>query len=133
MAGKAYDRYELADLGARFFALVIDGLILGLIGGLLGASRGNWGIGGGLSFIIGILYSWYFWTRYNGQTPGKRVMGIRVVKADGSPLSDADAIIRYIGYYINSAIFMIGWLWALFDSNRQGLHDKIVSTYVVKA
>jgi uncharacterized RDD family membrane protein YckC len=59
-------------------------------------------------------------------------MKIRVIKVDGTPIDDATAIIRYLGYYIDSAIFMIGWLLALFDENRQTLHDKIVSTYVVK-
>lgn len=128
---KMVDGYELASLGTRFVALLIDGIILGIIGGLLvGFSRD---VGGGLSFVIGLIYYWYFLSRQNGQTPGKNVMKIRVVKVDGSPLSDTDAILRYIGYLINSAVFGLGWIWAFFDSNQQGLHDKIVNTYVVKA
>jgi uncharacterized RDD family membrane protein YckC len=123
--------YELAPLGTRFIALIIDGIILGIIGGLLvGFNRD---VGGGLSFVIGLIYYWYFWSRRSGQSPGKSVMNIRVVKADGSPLSDTDAILRYIGYFINSVLFGLGWLWAFFDSNQQGIHDKIVNTYVVKA
>ncbi|MBI5668251.1 MAG: RDD family protein [Chloroflexi bacterium] len=122
--------YELAGLGERFVALLIDGFIQGVIAGILfGAFRGP---GAGASFLVGLIYYWYFWTRQNGQSPGKQLMRIRVVKADGSPLTDVDAIIRYIGYYINSVLFMLGWLWALVDSNRQGLHDKLVNTYVVK-
>lgn len=122
--------YELAPLGTRFIALIIDGIILGIVGGLLvGFSRD---VGGGLSFVIGLIYYWYFWSRRSGQSPGKSVMNIRVIKVDGSPLSDTDAILRYIGYFINSALLGLGWLWAFFDSNQQGLHDKIVSTYVVK-
>jgi uncharacterized RDD family membrane protein YckC len=123
--------YELAPLGTRFIALIIDGIILGIIGGLLvGFNRD---VGGGLSFVIGLIYYWYFWSRRNGQSPGKSAMNIRVVKADGSPLSDTDAILRYIGYFINSALLGLGWLWAFFDSNQQGVHDKLVNTYVVKA
>ncbi len=130
MKEKAYT-YELAGLGERFVALLIDGFIQGVIGGVLfGAFRGP---GAGLSFIIGLIYCWYFWTRQNGQTPGKQLMKLRVVKADGTPISDTDAVIRYIGYVVNSAIMMLGWLWAFVDSNRQGLHDKLVNTYVVKA
>lgn len=122
--------YELAGLGERFVAILIDGLIQGMISALLfGAFREP---GAGISFIIGLAYNWYFWTRQNGQTPGKSVMKIRVVKTDGSPMSDGDAVLRYIGYYINSVLMMLGWLWAFVDSNRQGLHDKIVNTYVVK-
>jgi uncharacterized RDD family membrane protein YckC len=122
--------YELADLGSRFVALIIDGFILGVVGGALwGAGRGT---GGVVGFVIGAIYYWYFWTRNNGQSPGKMIMNIRVVKANGMPISDGDAIIRYIGYAINSAILMLGWLWAFADPNRQGLHDKLVNTYVVK-
>ena len=123
--------YELASVGTRFIAILIDGIILGIITGILvGAGREA---GGGASFVIGLVYYWYFWTRQEGQSPGKKLMNIRVIKADGSPLSDGDAILRYIGYYINSLVFMIGWIWAFFDSNSQGWHDKIASTYVVKA
>jgi uncharacterized RDD family membrane protein YckC len=122
--------YELADFGTRLLAIIIDGFILGIIGGALwGAGRGT---GGAAGFIIGAIYYWYFWTRNNGQSPGKMIMNIRVVKANGAPISDADAIIRYFGYTLNSVILMLGWLWALFDENRQGLHDKLVNTYVVK-
>lgn len=126
-----YATYELAGLGERFVAMVIDGLILGMVNALLfGAAREP---GFGLGFIIGVAYNWYFWTRQNGQTPGKSIMKLRVVKTDGSPISDADAVIRYIGYYLNTALLLLGWIWAFVDKERQGLHDKIVSTYVVKA
>jgi uncharacterized RDD family membrane protein YckC len=122
--------YELADVGTRFIALIIDNFVLVLIGALL--FSGGRGAGGAIGLIIGAAYHWYFLTRQDGQTPGKRIMKIRVIKVDGTPIDDATAIIRYLGYYIDSAIFMIGWLLAFFDENRQTLHDKIVSTYVVK-
>ncbi|MEO8610683.1 MAG: RDD family protein [Chloroflexota bacterium] len=132
MNEKIYDTvsYELADTGTRFIALVIDGLILALItGALTVATRGA----GGLSFIVGLGYYWYFWTRNAGQSPGKMAMNIRVVKVDGTPINDMDAFLRYIGYSINSVVFCLGWFWALFDENHQGWHDKIAKTYVVKA
>jgi uncharacterized RDD family membrane protein YckC len=133
MNDRVYDSvsYELADTGTRLIALIIDGIILAVVGGILvGAGRG---VGGGLTFIIGIAYNWYFWTRNNGQTPGKMLMNIRVIKTDGTPIKDMDAVLRYVGYYINSFIIGLGWLWALADSNKQGWHDKIANTYVVKA
>ncbi len=122
--------YELADFGPRIIAAIIDGLVLAVIGGLMSSIAGNagWGIG----LLTQIAYQWYFLTRQNGQTPGKRIMNLRVIKVDGGPLNDSDAIIRTVGYYINSALLMIGWLIALFDSNRQGLHDKLASTYVIQ-
>lgn len=122
--------YELADVGTRFAALFIDGLVLCLIEGAGFAAAREPGLGVG--FIVGLAYSWFFWTRNKGQTPGKMLMKIRVIKVDGSSISDADAVIRYIGYTVNSILF-IGWLWALFDEKSQGLHDKMARTYVVKA
>lgn len=47
-------------------------------------------------------------------------------------MRDADAIVRVIGYYIGGAILLLGFLWALWDPNRQGWHDKLANTYVVK-
>jgi uncharacterized RDD family membrane protein YckC len=125
--------YQLADIGERFIAIIIDSLILGMVGGMIGAGGGHlfWG-GGIMSFILGAGYQWYFLTRQNGQTPGKMVMNLRVVKTDGTPISDAEAVLRYVGYLINSPILMLGWIWALIDANNQGWHDKIASTYVIK-
>ena len=39
---------------------------------------------------------------------------------------------RFVGYLINSPIFLLGWLWSLWDPNSQGWHDKLASTYVIK-
>jgi uncharacterized RDD family membrane protein YckC len=136
MSARMYDTdttYELADSGSRLMALIIDGIILAIIGGILFGTTRNGGVSGGASFVVGIVYNWYFWTRQNGQTPGKSLMKIRVIKTDGSPIQDTDAILRYVGYYINSLVFGLGWIWALFDPNKQGWHDKIANTYVVRA
>ena len=123
--------HDRADFGARFIAIAIDTFVLGLITALLfSVGREAGGIAG---FVVGLVYNWYFWTRQDGQTPGKRIMHLRVVKTDGSAISDTDAMVRYIGYYINTAVVMLGWLWALVDERGQGLHDKIASTMVVRA
>jgi uncharacterized RDD family membrane protein YckC len=125
--------YELADVGTRLIALIIDNIILGVLGGIFfGATRQGWG-GGIFTFGLGLLYYWYCWTRRDGQTIGNSLMKIRVIKNNGTPLQDADAIIRYMGYYINSIFFGLGWLWALFDEKKRGWHDMLANTYVVVA
>lgn len=124
--------YELAPVSTRFIALVIDSMVLGLITGLLVGATRNAG-GGVAGFLIGVAYHWYFLTQQDGQTPGKRIMNIRVIKVSGVPLTGTDVVIRYIGYYINSALMMLGWIWAMFDADSQGLHDKLAGTYVVMA
>jgi uncharacterized RDD family membrane protein YckC len=122
--------YELAPIGTRFLAIFIDGIIIGIIGGILFSVGGS--TGGGASFVVGLIYYWYFWTRQDGQSVGKKLMNIKVIKTDGTALSDSDAIVRYIGYVVGGAIFALGFIWALFDSKQQGWHDKIAQTYVVK-
>lgn len=123
--------YELADIGTRFIAILIDGIILTVISAILSNFGGNTGTG--LSFLVGIGYHWYFLSRNNGQTPGKSLMKIRVIKVDGTAITDADAIVRYIGTIISSFVFALGYIWAFFDENRQTWHDKMAKTYVVRA
>ena len=120
---------ELASLGNRVVAALVDGFIISIITGVLSRFGGP---GLGLSFVISLAYTWYFLTRQNGQTPGKSLMNIRVVKKDGTPIDDATAIVRYIGYYV-SCIIVIGILWAFWDDKKQGWHDKVANTLVVKA
>lgn len=123
---------ELADVGQRFIAIAIDSILLGMVTGALTlGSESFWG--SVVGFIIGAAYQAYFLSHSNGQTLGKMLMGVRVVRLDGAPLTGTDGVIRYIGYYINSVIMMLGWFWALIDSRHQGFHDKLVNTIVIKA
>ncbi len=125
------NQYGLARLEDRLMALLIDTGIVWLFSSIFVVLLRN--IGAALiSFFLGLIYQWYFLTANNGQTPGKMLMRIQVVRVDGGPVRDVDAIVRYIGYYLNTAFFMIGWLIAAIDSNRQGLHDRIAGTCVVK-
>ena len=128
----------------RFIALFIDSLIVGIPGGIIVAILA--GVVGkdasgviivlyGLFILAEIAYFVYFWSRPEGQTLGMKMFNIRVVKTDGSPLTVGGAIVRYIGYIVDSIIFglPIGYLWAAFDSNKQAWHDKMAGTYVVKS
>lgn len=76
----------------------------------------------------------YFYFTYlignGGQTLGKLLLGIRVVKTDGSEVTYMGSFFRRIGYII-SGIFCLGFLWVLVDKNRQGWHDKLVHTLVI--
>ncbi len=128
-----HDSYRLAGLSDRMIALIIDSIAVGIIGGLFFAGSKSTILGIGVSAIIGVVYQWYFLTIHNGQTPGKMAMGIRVIKQNGERITGADAIVRYIGYHVNSWIFSLGWIWAAIDSENQGWHDKLAQTYVVKA
>lgn len=67
-----------------------------------------------------------------GQTVGKKLLGIKVVKTNGEPLTWSTAILREIGEIINAFTIGIGYLLIIFDKEKQGLHDKIANTYVVR-
>jgi uncharacterized RDD family membrane protein YckC len=112
---------------------MVDGFLLGLFTGTLYALMNNPRSEGVLTFIFTILYQWYFLTNYSGQTPGKMLMNIRVVRVGGGPITSQDAVIRTLGYALNWITLGLGWLMAFGGPNHQGLHDHIARTYVVKA
>lgn len=122
--------YEAASFGKRLIAYMIDGFILSLITGLIvGATRH--GESFALSTLIGFLYYWYFWTRNDGQSPGKLIMQIRIVKTTGAPLTVNDVLLRFVGYWLSGVFFALGFLWAAWDADHQAWHDKLAGTYVV--
>ena len=82
----------------------------------------------GFYLLVSILYDVGFWL-LSGQTPGKRVLGVRVMRKDGKRLRLGNALVREVGYWV-SAIFFLGFLWILFDDRRQGFHDKLAGTIV---
>ena len=121
----------------RFLAIIIDFIALGIVTSILtsilypGADPSS---NSGLSTLLGVIYFVYFWSSYGkGQTLGSRAMKIRVVKTDGSYLDLVGAFLRYIGFFISCIALFIGLIWAAFDAQKQGWHDKIAGTYVVKA
>ncbi len=68
-----------------------------------------------------------------GRTPGKWIVGIRVVRLDGRPLTTLDAFVRYGGYSAGLATGLIGFARVLWEPNRQAIEDKIAWTVVVRA
>ncbi|MCY4147728.1 MAG: RDD family protein [Chloroflexi bacterium] len=137
-AAAANTVHELAGIVPRILAGIIDTFLLLMFMLLAFAVISSSGyllpaLANFFSLAVPVFYYWYFWTRRNGQTPGKFALGIRVVKADGTPIGDVDAVIRAIGYQVSAALFGLGYLWALVDRNNQTWHDKLARTYVVRS
>ena len=135
---------EFAGYGARIIAYIVDSIIISIGVGILvfiAILLGGGDTSGpvaiiliGFSILLTVLYFPYFWQR-DGQTPGMSLFDIRVVRdADGGPVDWLHAILRFIGYGINSIVFglPIGWLWVFIDKRRRGWMDLIGSTVVVK-
>jgi uncharacterized RDD family membrane protein YckC len=128
---------EKAGWGTRLLAILIDAIGIGIIASAVSSILGSDPRSTqyqGLSILFQAAYFTYFWSAAGkGQTLGSRALNIRVVKTDGSYLDYAGAFLRYIGFVISCAAFFIGVIWAAFDAQKQGWHDKIAGTYVVKA
>lgn len=74
-----------------------------------------------------------FWI-FRDATPGKMAVSARVVDANtGASLSTGQSIGRYFAYYVSLIPLFLGFVWVAFDSRKQGWHDKLAGTVVVKS
>jgi uncharacterized RDD family membrane protein YckC len=146
-----------AGFWIRFVSSLIDGIIMGVVAGivqvvlfgslyLIPASQSGrvpdpTAIGSALG-LIGIVYviqialaSTYeaFFIAKLGATPGKMVIGVKVLRPDGSPVSLGRAYGRYFAKFISALTLLIGFIMAGFDSQKRALHDMICDTRVVKS
>ena len=74
-----------------------------------------------------------FWI-YRQATPGKMLIHARIVdaKTGGKPTT-GQLIGRYLGYYVSTIVLLLGFIWVAFDARKQGWHDKLAGTVVVRA
>jgi uncharacterized RDD family membrane protein YckC len=149
-------RYELASFWRRAGAALIDGLVLSLLGipfqvmwqGVLFGSMPQ----GAASDLVwwNWIASWFdtfalMWTAYvvaaaavnlafeaYGWTPGKALLGMRVLRSDGHRPGVIHGAARYTGKFFSSMFLGLGYLWAAWDPRRQGWHDKFASSFVVR-
>ena len=77
--------------------------------------------------VLSVAYYVAFWV-WRGQTPGKMIVEIKVISAGNAPLTLNRAMLGFIRYIIVWLLFPM----IIFDSRKQGLHDKIANTYVVR-
>lgn len=79
--------------------------------------------------LLVALYHVVFWTIL-GQTPGKWLLGIRVARVDGRPLTVGRALLRWFGYLLSAIPLYLGFLWVL-GPRRRAWHDYLARTEVV--
>jgi uncharacterized RDD family membrane protein YckC len=126
----------------RFMALLVDWLIFSITGNVillayrLGIGKENSVINmDTVMFVMAVTALLYFTllTGDGGQTPGKKLLGIRVVRVDGTSVPYDKAFTRSLGYML-SVFFgtFLGFLWALWDRKKQAWHDKIAGTIVIR-
>lgn len=121
---------EYAGFWRRFVAILIDGILLGIIGAIL-TSQMDDSTAGTVSALIGWLYYAGMESSSRQATIGKSLMGIYVVGLDGQRISFLRATGRYFAKILSALIFMIGYIMAAFTARKQALHDIIASTLVL--
>jgi uncharacterized RDD family membrane protein YckC len=126
-----------ANFGQRLVAVIIDSIVYGVVFAVL------FGIASAISdtlavivYIIGLVgalvYYSYFEGSPSGQTPGKKVMNIRVIDfSSGAPIGFGRGLIRSVSKYVSSIPCALGYLWMLWDREKQTWHDKLATTVVV--
>ncbi len=109
-----------------------SGMGRGLGGGLISgpAMAAVLGISTLIGLVLGAAYEVYFLSTY-GATPGKMALGLRVIHADGGPISPMLALGRHFALWLSAFILMIGYVMAAFDSEKRALHDRICETRVI--
>ncbi|WP_084349643.1 RDD family protein [Moraxella oblonga] len=134
--------YEYAGFWIRAGASIIDNLLYALVTipifvimgsvGIIDVESTSIGMVDYLSSIIMASIVIFCWIKYAG-TPGKRLLKLKVLDANtGENISVGQAILRYIGYIPSIFVLFLGLIWVAFDKNKQGWHDKIAKTVVVR-
>jgi uncharacterized RDD family membrane protein YckC len=116
-----------ATISRRFFALMIDGLIISIPCAIAGRLIP---VVGGI--IIPILYSPLLESSAARATLGKHLMGIQVVRLNGERISFGAGLLRYFMKLVSAMICFLGYVMALFTERRQTLHDWVAETIVIE-
>lgn len=128
--------YEVAGFWVRLIASFIDNLIL-LVPLILfvvyfDINTENDSVSL-MSNIIIVLFFVTLWVKWGGKTPGKALLGIKIISSKESTedITFFQGLLRYFGYILSTIFFFIGFIIIGFRKDKRGLHDLISDTYVV--
>jgi uncharacterized RDD family membrane protein YckC len=86
-----------------------------------------------VSWLLPSLAVIAFWM-YRSATPGKMILGLRIVDAQsGAVLGLGQSAGRYLGYFVSTIPLFMGLVWVAFDPRKQGWHDKLAGTVVIRS
>jgi len=132
--------FHLGGFFIRVAAYIVDAVLVLIIPFVLGTLAGLTGekdrtIGASVLIVAALIaylaYFPYFWTK--GATPGMRLFGLRVVDAETmDSISGGQAVLRLIGLWLSFLVVYLGVLWVLIDNRKQGWHDKLAGTLVLR-
>src|SRR6476646_2790524 len=120
-----------AGFWRRFAGAFIDGIVVGIASGILRGILGN-GAGSGFGLLVSAVYFTAFIGADRGQPLGQMALGIRVVGLDtGGTIGYGRALLRWFISIFSAIVFLLGYLWMLWDSEKQCWHDKAANDVVV--
>nr|WP_294505316.1 RDD family protein [uncultured Rhodopila sp.] len=136
--------YRYAGFWWRFVAALVDSIIASIcgmiIGGVIGFQMGAGGadvdsvqvVGG----IAGLVWNWLYFAMFESSsmrgTPGKRLLGIRVVDETGGRIGFGRATGRYFAKILSASILLVGFMMAGWTRKKQALHDMVAGCLVVR-
>jgi uncharacterized RDD family membrane protein YckC len=126
---KATQNY--AGFWIRVAAALIDGVVLGLIQALADmVFPGR--MAGSVSLVLSLAYAPVMLYQYQA-TLGKMALKLKVVPEEGKKLEVSHILLReWVGKFLSVIVFFLGFIWVGFDEKKQGWHDKIARTLVVR-
>ena len=150
----SWDRALRGGFWLRYMALAADSIILllllaiFLVLGFLTLTMGATGTGGReipllrqlriilpvilpLGLALMLAYFTFFHATW-GQTIGKMIFGLRVVRTDGQPLSFSRALARALGYILSAIPFFLGFIWVALTPGKRSWHDGLTDTMVIR-
>ena len=114
-----------AGFGIRMVALLLDVILIGILTHQV-YHHGDFHL-----LLLGA-YGAVMW-KLKGATIGGIICGLQVVRVDGRPIDWPTAIVRALSCFLSLAVVGLGFIWIAIDQDRQGWHDKIAGTAVVRA
>jgi len=117
-------------MGAAFLDIVVVGFITGIAHGPLGFVLA-FVTGPPVFLIVALAYFAGMWA-WKGTTIGGIVLKLHVVRCDGQPVTFMAALVRGLAAALSVIVLFLGFLWIAWDPDKQGWHDKIAGTIVVR-
>ena len=114
-----------AGFWIRVAALALDGILIGILIGLMGVGHGKY------LLLLLAAYGAVMW-KLKGTTIGGIVCSLKVVRLDDREIDWSTAIVRALGCFLSLAVVGLGFIWVAIDDEKQSWHDKIAGTTVVR-
>jgi uncharacterized RDD family membrane protein YckC len=130
---QAAPQLQYVSVGPRFLAVLIDGILIGIVNAIIGAALHNSSAVGAIAAVIGIAY-YIIMEATQGATVGKMVLGLRVVRIDGAPISWNESIVRNLLRIVDGiAVYLVGAILVWNSPTRQRLGDRVAKTVVIRS